>query len=85
MSVITFKFTISKKRYGCNWTLETIQHCTDVMHDNASYTVMSDFDVLGRKFGYQKQRRLKVFYSVQDILFSSRYINQFACLSLFKI
>jgi hypothetical protein len=38
MSVITFKFTISKKRYGCKWTLETIQHCTDVMHDNASYT-----------------------------------------------
>jgi hypothetical protein len=67
MSVITFKFTISKKRYGCKWTLETIQHCTDVMHDNASYTVMSDFDVLG------------------PVLFSSRYINQFACLSLFKI
>jgi len=29
---------------------------------------MSNFDVLARKFGYQKQRPLKAFYSAQDII-----------------
>jgi hypothetical protein len=38
----------------------------------------SDFDVLWRKFGYQKQQRLKVFYSVQDI-----FINLSACLYIY--
>ena len=33
----------------------------EVTHDNASYTVTLDFDILGRKFGYQKQRRLHAF------------------------
>jgi hypothetical protein len=55
-----------------------VQTNAETTHDNASYTVMSDFDVLGRKFGYQKQCRLNAFYSVQDI-----FINLFACLYLY--
>ena len=36
---------------------------------------MSNFDVLGRKLGYQNQCRLNAFYSVQDI-----FVNLSACL-----
>ena len=46
---------------------------SDITHDNASLTVTSNFDVLARKFGYQRQRRLNAFYSAQRIFY------QFVC------
>ena len=54
----------------------------DVTHDNASYTVTSNFDVLGRKFGYKKQGRLNAFYSVQDIFMVLSIILVFRFLSI---
>ena len=60
-----------------NWIMSITSSLIDVTQDNASYTVTSNFDVLGRKFGYQKQRRRNAFYSVKDI-----FINLSACLCL---
>ena len=58
-------------------TWSRYQKYFDVTHDNASYMVTSNFDVLGRKFGYQNQCCLNAFYSVQYII-----INSSACLYL---
>jgi hypothetical protein len=52
--------------------------CYDVTHDNASYMVTSDFDVLARKI-----IRVSKTISLRCVLFSSRYIYQFDCLSPF--
>ena len=49
----------------------------DVTHDNAPYTVTSNFDVLNTKIRVSKATSLKC------VLFSSKYMYQFVCLFLF--
>jgi len=65
----------------CDIILKVLIYHIDVTNDNASYTVTSNFDVLGRKFGYQKQCRLNAFYSVQDI-FIDLSVCLYICVSL---
>jgi hypothetical protein len=61
------------------YSINQIDHHYDVTHDNASYTVTSDFDVLGRKFGYQKQRCLNAFYQFKIYLSFCLPVSIYVC------
>ena len=73
--MVIVKMTVSIIESIKKW--ESKSYHRDVTHDNASYMVTSNFDVLSTKIRVSKATSLK------SVLFSSRYLYQFVCLFLF--